>query len=517
LQETYLGKVKMIYIDPPYNTGNDFIYEDDFAEDTEAFLKRSNQKSEAGARLTTNTESNGRFHSDWLSMMYPRLKLARNLLRDDGVIFISIDDSENANLKRMCDEVFGEGNFVATLIWERAFSPKNDAKFISNNHDYVFIYTKLIQKFVIGRLQRTEEADARYCNPDNDPRGVWMSSDMSVKTYNAECDYPITTPSGRVIETPTTRCWSLSKNSFLERLQDNRIWFGADGNGVPRIKRFLTELKFEGMAPTSILFHKDVGHSQEGAKEVVALFDGEGGFDGPKPRRLLDRLITLANTDADSIILDFFSGSATTAHAVMQLNVEDGGNRKFIMVQIPEICDKKSEANKAGYKTIAEIGKERIRRAGKKITQDNASKPSIDKLDIGFRVLKIGTSNMADVYYAPDTLDKDTLDLFIDNIKPDCTSEDLLFQVMLDWGVDLALPITRQTIQDKEVFFVDNNALAACFDAHGGIDEAFVKELAKHQALRVVFRDTGYKDSAVKINVEQIFKLLSPTTEIKCI
>ena len=268
LQETYLGKIKMIYIDPPYNTGNDFVYEDDFAQSTDEYLANSGQFDEDGNRMVQNTESNGRFHTDWLNMIYPRLKLAKDLLTDDGVIFISIDDNEQENLKKCCDEVFGGQNFVAQLVWERAFSPKNDARFVSNSHDYVLMYAKDITQFVIGRLPRTAEANARYSNPDNDPRGVCMSSDISVKTYNAECDYPITTPSGRVIEPPAGRCWSLSKNAFLERLQDNRIWFGPDGNGVPRIKRFLTDLKHEGMAPTSIMFFRDVGHSQEGAQEV---------------------------------------------------------------------------------------------------------------------------------------------------------------------------------------------------------------------------------------------------------
>ncbi len=514
LQETYLGKVKMIYIDPPYNTGNDFIYKDDFSENTEEFLKRSNQKDAEGNRLVANTEANGRFHSDWLSMMYPRLKLARNLLRDDGVIFISIDDGEQENLKKVCGEIFGESNFIAQLIWERAYSPKNDAKYISNSHDYILMFTKNIIDFTIGRLPRTKEANARYQNPDNDPRGEWKPSDMSVKTYNAECDYPITTPSGRVVEPPTGRCWRLSKKAFFERLKDNRIYFGADGNSVPCIKRFLTELKFDGMAPTSIMPYKDVGHSQEGAKEVTALLEA-GAFDGPKPVRLLKRLVTLANTYQDSIVLDFFSGSATTAHAVIQLNAEDGGNRKFIMVQLPEPCDEKSEAFKAGYKTIAEISKERIRRAGKKILEGECHEGW--NKDIGFRVLKVDSSNMADVYYRPDAIEQGQLKIFTDNIKPDREPEDLLFQVLLDWGVDLSLPIRKETIRGKTVFFVNEPPydLVACFDT--GVNEDLVRELARFEPLRVVFRDTGFISDAVKINVEQIFKQMSPGTEVKSI
>jgi adenine-specific DNA-methyltransferase len=513
LQETYLGKVKMIYIDPPYNTGNDFIYEDDFAADSDAFLKRSNQKDEGGNRLVANAESNGRFHSDWLSMLHPRLKLARNLLKDEGVIFVSIDDNEAHNLRKICDEVFGEGNFVAELVWERAYSPKNDAKYISKSHDYILMYAKDLTKFTIGRLDRTEEANARYSNPDNDPRGVWKPGDISVKTYNSGNDYPITTPSGRIIEPPASRCWRLSKNAFFERLQDNRIWFGTDGNSVPSMKRFLSELKFDGMAPTSILFYKDVGHSQEGAKEVVALLDGKGSFDGPKPTRLLSRLITLANTDQDSIVLDFFAGSSSTADAVMRFNSNDGGARKFIMAQLPQEINPNSETAKHGVKTIAEISKERIRRAGKKILEGECH-PDWNK-DVGFRVLKIDTSNMRDVYYAPEAIKQEDLLAAVENIKPDRSAEDLLFQVLVDWGVDLTLPIARQTISGKMVFFVDENALVACFDQ--GITEELVTMLTKHKPLRAVFRDTGLARDDTKINIKQIFRQLSPSTDVKSI
>ena len=377
LKETYLHQVKMIYIDPPYNTGSDFVYEDDFADSVDGYRARSGQYDEQGNRLVTNAESNGRFHTDWLNMIYPRLKVARDLLTEDGVIFISIDDHEVDNLKKVCNEIFGEKNFVAQLVWERAYSPKNDARFISNSHDYILMYARSINDFTIGRLERTEEANARYSNPDNDPRGDWKPSDMSVKTYNADCDYPITTPSGRVVEPPAGRCWSLSPQALGERLRDNRIWFGADGNSVPCIKRFLSELKYDGMAPTSILFYKEVGHSQEGAKEVVALFGDKGVFDGPKPVRLLQRLITLANLNDDSIVLDFFSGSATTAHALMKTNAEKDTHCKFILVQLPEeVSDTKKDQ---GYKTICEIGKERIRRAGKKIKEES---PLIRKTSI---------------------------------------------------------------------------------------------------------------------------------------
>ena len=369
LKYSYAEKIKCIYIDPPYNTGKeDFVYNDKFGYTAKELVEKLDIPEDEAERIIG---MNGKCtHSAWLTFMYPRLALARELLRDDGVIFISIDDNEQANLKRLCDEIFGEGNFVAQLVWERAFSPKNDAKFISSSHDYVLMYAKGIDNFVIGRLPRTEEANARYSNPDNDSRGVWMSSDISVKTYSAENDYPITTPSGKVVEPPAGRCWRLSAKAFAERLQDNRIWFGPNGDGVPRIKRFLNELKFDGMAPTSILFYKDVGHSQEGAQEVVKLLDA-GVFNGPKPVRLLTRLLTLANLSKDDIILDFFSGSGTTAHSVMKLNSEDGGKRKFIMVQIDEPVKKGSEAEKAGFRTIDQIGRERIRRAAEKIKSEN--------------------------------------------------------------------------------------------------------------------------------------------------
>lgn len=508
LQETYLGKVKMIYIDPPYNTGNDFVYNDDFSVECGEWRVKSGDYDESGNRMVTNTENNGRFHTDWLNMIYPRLKIAKDLLADDGVIFISIDDNEQENLKKCCDEVFGGQNFLAQLVWERAFSPKNDARFISNSHDYVLMYARDITKFIIGRLPRTEEANARYSNPDNDPRGVWMSSDISVKTYNVECDYPITAPSGRVIEPPAGRCWSLSKKAFLERLQDNRIWFGPDGNGVPRIKRFLTDLKHDGMAPTSIMFFKDVGHSQEGAQEVSRLLDG-GFFSGPKPQRLMQRLLTLANLKSDSVVLDFFSGSASTAHAVMSKNAEDGGHRKFIMVQLPEKTDEKSEAYKAGYKNICEIGKERIRRAGRKIKEDAGLTAPAD-LDIGFRCLRLDKSNMKPVYYTPEKIQQQDLFSLVDNVKPDRTPEDLLFQVMLDLGVLLSSPIEATEIAGKKVFNVADGFLLACFDHD--VTEETVKAIAQIKPYYAVFRDSSMANDSVATNFDQIFETYSPET-----
>ncbi len=512
LQESYLGTIKMIYIDPPYNTGNDFIYMDDFRASEEEYEDGMGVYDEEGDRLFKNTDTNGRFHSDWCSMMYSRLLLARNLLTDDGVIFISIDDHEQENAKKICGEIFGESNFVAELIWERAFSPKNDAKYISNSHDYVLMYVKNISGFVIGRLPRTEEANARYSNPDNDPRGVWMSSDISVKTYNAENDYPITAPSGRVIEPPTGRCWSLSKKAFLERLQDNRIWFGPEGDGVPRIKRFLTDLKHEGMAPTSIMFFKEVGHSQEGSQEVTKLL-GAGAFDGPKPVRFMNRLITLANLKDDSIVLDFFSGSASTAHALMQSNVESKKKNKFIMVQIPQECDEKGEAYQAGYKNICEIGKERLRRAGEKIKGE--SPLTTQELDVGFRVFKLDETNMKDVYYSADEYNQNMLDMLESNIKDDRTDLDLLFGCLLEWGLPLSLPYSSETIDGCAVHTYNDGDLIACFDEN--ISKTVVETIAKRQPLRAVFRDSSFPNSPAKINVGEIFKLLAPDTRIKVI
>lgn len=509
LKETYLHKVKMIYIDPPYNTGNDFVYEDDFAQSSEEYLANSGQFDEQGYRMFTNAESNGRFHTDWLNMIYPRLKVARDLLTDDGVIFISIDDNEVENLRKVCDEVFGEQNFIATLIWERAFAPKNDAKFISSSHDYIVMCAKRIENFKIGRLERTQEANARYSNPDNDPRGVWTSGDMLVKTYNKSCDYPITTPSGKIVNPVPGRCWRFSEESFLEKVKDNRIWFGPEGNGVPRVKRFLSELKFEGMAPTSILFHKEVGHSQEGSKEVTALFGDKGVFDGPKPVRLLQRLLTLANLDDNSIILDFFSGSASTAHAVMKMNVEKDKHCSFVMVQLPEhISEKKKEQ---GYETVCEIGKERIRRAGKKIKEE--SPLTTQDLDTGFRVLKLDSTNMQNIYYSPKDISQADLFSQVDNVKPDRTGEDLLFQVMLELGATLDSKIETTTVAGKTIYNVAEGYLVACFDPD--VTDDVVKSIAQMQPAYAVLRDTSMKDDSTATNFEQIFKTYSPDTVTK--
>lgn len=496
LQRGYHGKVKMIYIDPPYNTGHDFVYKDNFGNSID------NYKEQAGLAGQSNADTSGRYHSDWCSMMYPRLRLARELLTDDGVIFISIDDNEDRNLRILCDEVFGEANFVSQLIWERAYSPKNDAKYVSNSHDYVLVYAKSIERFVIGRLPRTDEANARYKNPDNDPRGVWKPSDLSVKTYSPDSDYPITTPSGRVVEPPAGRCWRLSRNAFRERLQDNRIWFGPNGDSVPCIKRFLTELKFDGMAPTSIMFYKEVGHSQEGAKELVSLFDGKGYFDGPKPTKLLQRLITLANLSTGDIVLDFFSGSASTAHAMFLQELGKDERYQFILVQLPEPCDPKRDAYKDGYETLCDIGEGRIRRAGDKIKTELEESSRRLKLgekpkqlpDIGFRVFKLDDSGIEK---------PEPGQLLFDVVKPDRSDMDIVFEMMLKWGLELTLPVEKSEAAGYPIWSVACDELVCCMSR--GLTIEALEAIADMEPRRVLILDSVLDDT-LKLNAVQIFK-----------
>ena len=512
LQETCLGKVKMIYIDPPYNTGKDFIYSDNFAKSTEEYLLDSGQKDEEGNRLVANTDSNGRFHSDWLSMMYSRLKLARNLLKDDGVIFISIDDCEVPNLRKLCDEVFGLENFVTEFIWKRRASSAMADNNVSADHEYVIAYQKGCLEGFIG----IEKDFKNYKNPDNDPRGPWVLGDLTVgmtASMRPNQAYDLVDPkTGNSFPYNPNRVWAFIPSSMKKMLDEGRVVFPEDTSKRPMQKRFKNELKSTHNPLSSIIIDK-VGLNTEATRQIQQIMGGNI-FDYSKPLSLLSTLIPQV-CNVDDIVLDFFAGSSVTAHAVMQLNAEDKGQRKFIMVQLPEACDEKSEAFKAGYPTIAEISKERIRRAGKKIKEENATTAS--ELDTGFRVLKVDSSNMASVHYSPDQTNQSELFKNTDNIKEDRTPEDLLFQVLLDWGVDLTLPITKETIDNREVFFVDNNALAACFEKSGNITEDFCKELARRHPLRVVFRDSGFKDDSVKINVEQIFKLMSPHTDLKTI
>lgn len=501
LQKSYLGKVKMIYIDPPYNTGNDFVYHDDFAMSADEYAEASGAVDELGNRYIKNMDSNGRFHSDWCSMMYSRLMVARSLLAEDGVIFISIDEHEEENLKKISNEIFGCSNFVGTIIWERAFAPKNDAKYLSDSHDYVLVFAKTIDKFQIGLLPRSEEANARYKNPDNDPRGPWTADNMTVKTYSANYDYEIVTPNGSVMSPPNGRCWFTSKERMDKLIQENRVWFGETGGNMPRLKRFLCDVQ-QGMTATTIWKYTEVGHNQEGRQELKKLFDNKGYFDGPKPLRLISRILTIANLSANSIILDFFSGSATTAHAVMQLNAEDGGNRKFIMVQLPEETPEDSEARKAGYNTIPEIAKERIRRAGKKIKEE--SPLTTADLDTGFRVFRLDEGNYEDVKRSPKEFKQDQLDLFLNNIKTDRNDLDLLFGCMLDWGVQLSLPMTQEVVDGKTIYTVNDGDLVACFAEN--VSEDVVKAMAEKMPLRVIFRDSCFAQDADKINIYETFK-----------
>lgn len=535
LQETYLGKVKMIYIDPPYNTGNDFVYRDEFKQNASEYKDNSGRYDEEGNQMVTNTESNGRFHTDWLNMIYPRLKLAKDLLSEDGVIFISIDDNEVENLRKICDEIFGEGNFIAQVIWERAFAPVNLKKHFSPSHDYMICYSKNIERCICNGLKRENVNNSRYSNPDNDPRGPWQSDNSTVGPVIQEKVYEITTPSGRKIFPPSGRCWLYDKNKFEEMVSDNRIWFGEDGNNVPRVKRFLSEVK-NGITPMTIWKFTDVGHSQEATQKLKKLFGERDYFDYPKPVKLIERCIQLYS-EKNSIILDFFSGSATTAHAVMKINAEDNGHQKFIIVQIPEISyvgkktkiiengvvieryvideetgypiiAKDSNARKDGYWTVCEIGKERIRRAGKKIKEENPL--TTQDLDIGFRVLKCDSSNMEDVYFTPKEYMDKQQSLFVDNIKKDRNDEDLLFDAMLKLDTPLSSKIEIITIAGKTVYNVAQGHLMACFDKY--VTDEVITAIAKEMPSYFVMRDSSQADDSVAINFEQIFNTYSPQT-----
>lgn len=501
LQRAYLGKVKMIYIDPPYNTGNDFVYEDDFAMSGEEMDEAMGNVDEEGNRLRRNLDSNPRYHSDWCSMIYSRLLVARTLLANDGVIFISIDDNEVHHLRKICDEVFGAGNFLAQVIWERAYAPINLMKHFSPSHDYIVCYAKDVDLAKCNGIPRSSEADARYSNPDNDPRGVWQSDNLSVGPAIEANIYPITTPSGRVVEPPAGRSWRLSANAFAERLRQNRIWFGSDGNGVPRMKRFLSELRKTGVTPMTIWKYEEVGHSQDATKALAGIFDGKKYFDYPKPVDLIKRCISLYSSP-DSLILDFFSGSATTAHAVMQLNAEDGGKRKYICVQLPEETPEGSEARKAGYNTICEIGKERIRRAGKKIKEE-AGLMGQD-LDTGFRVLRTDSSNMEEVYFEPAGLEQQNLFTQVDSVKIDRSELDLLFGCMVDWGVELSYPLRTEEVDGKHLHIVNEGALVACFDKEISVEA--VSRIAELKPLRVIFREECFATDADKLNIYEKFK-----------
>ena len=512
LRETYLGKVKMIYIDPPYNTGNDFVYNDDFAQGKDDFEQSSGLFDEEGNQtidpMQRNTESNGRFHTDWINMIYPRLKVARDLLSDDGAIFISIDDYEEDNIKKIGNEIFGERNFVACVAWQRNYAPISLKKFFSESHEYCYIYAKDLNQFQMNLLPRSDKQNKDYKNPDNDPRGVWKVGNLTVGPAVEKQVYEIVGPTGRKFLPPSGYCWRFTKEKFEEMRKDNRIWFGMDGNNSPVPKLFLTEVQ-DGVTPMTLWSFEEAGHNQIATRELRDIF-GASIFTSPKPLKYLTRYLQIG-LNKDSLILDFFSGSATTAHAVMKLNAEDGGNRKFIMVQLPEKTEEKSEAYKAGYKNICEIGKERIRRAGKKIKEEAGL--STQNLDTGFRVLKLDSSNMEDVYYTPQEFELQSL--FNENVKSDRTNEDLLFQVMLDLGIELSAKIDSKQIAGKNVHLVDDNYLVACFDRD--VNESTITEIAKLQPIYFVMRDASAANDNVIDNFEQIFKHYSPDTNCRII
>ena len=502
LQKSYHGKIKMIYIDPPYNTGKDFVYKDNEYQGLKIYKEITGQTNKEGIKLTTNTDSDGRYHSKWLSMMYPRLKLARNLLTDDGVIFISIDDNEQANLKKLCDEIFGEENFVAQIVWERAYAPVNLKKHFSESHDYIVCYGKNINLSINNGLKRSEEADNRYLNPDNDPRGVWQSDNFSVGPAVESNIYKIISPSGRENYPPNGRSWRVSEEKFKEMLLDNRVWFGEDGNGVPRQKRFLSEVK-NSITPMTIWKYTEVGHSQDATKKLKELFDEVHVFDYSKTVELIKRCIELYTIQGD-IILDFFSGSATTAHSVMQLNAEDGGNRKYIMVQLPELCDEDSEAYKAGYKNICEIGKERIRRAGEKIKSDESLPlENREKLDVGFKVFKLDSSNIKEWDTDTENLQQSLLDS-IENIKRDRNTLDVLYEILLKYGLDLNIPVE----ENKNFYSIGGGSLLVSLNKEinneviNSICEEYKKlqEIDKEFKTTVILRDNSFKDDEVKTN-----------------
>ena len=501
LQETYLGKIKVIFIDPPYNTGGDFLYDDNFAQSAEEYISISGQYDNDGNRLVKNFDSNGRFHTDWLNMMYPRLRLAKDILSDDGVIFISIDDNEVENLKKICCEVFGQSNFIANIVWQHSIQPKGYLGTFSVHHNHILCFSKS-NNFELGSFERTAEDNKAYSNPDNDPKGPWRSGDVRNALYRPNLIYDIISPSGKVIK-PCENGWRWSKETVQEKLRTGEIIFSKDETRIIR-KIYLSTL--EGRAPETIWFGKDVGTTREAMTELKQLFN-KPPFDTPKPTGLIKKLLRLVQ-DNEYIVLDFFSGSATTAHAVMQLNAEDGGKRKFIMVQLPEETDEKSEAYKAGYKNICEIGKERIRRAGAKIKEEAGL--TVQGLDIGFRVLKCDTSNMKDVYYSPTDFDMNLLDMMADNIKEDRNPEDLLFQVMLDLGVELASKIEETTIAGKKVFDVADGFLIACFDKD--VNGEIIKAIAQKQPYYFVMRDSSLANDSVATNFEQIFATYSPDT-----
>ena len=507
LQESYLNKIKLIYIDPPYNTGNDFVYKDNFYKNINEELSLSGQIDNNGNHLITNSQTNGRFHSDWLSMMYPRIKLARNLLSDDGVIFISIDDNELKDLLSICDEIFGNNNFVANIIWQMRYSVSNDVQWFSSNTENIIVYARNKSIWFPNQEERTEEMNSSYKNYDNDPRGAWSSVAAQAKSGSESLKYGIETPSGEVVYPPEGRYWAYSKDTYMRLLNDNRIYFSSP-NSRPRVKKFLSEVK-QGKTPQTLWKYEIVGHTQTAKRELDNIM-GCSTFETPKPTKLIEKILDLSIKNTGDIVMDFFSGSATTAHSVMKYNINNNKNCKYILVQIPEKCSEKSEAYKNGYQTICDIGEERIRRAGKKIKEETNA-----NIDYGFRVYKVDSSNMKDIYYAPTDLKQSQLNMFESNVKEDRTAEDLLTQVILDLGLTLDLSIEEKKILNNSVYFVEKNSLVACFDDI--IDINIIDEICKCNPLKIVFKESSFKTDSDKINTFERIKKLSSDTEVNII
>lgn len=510
LQESYLGKIDMIYIDPPYNTGKDFVYSDKFQKTDEELKEEMELLDEEGRQvvgLTKNEKSSARYHSDWLNMMYPRLRLARNLLKDSGVIFISIDDNEQANLKVMCDEIFGEENFLANIVWEKVHTRKNSAKYFSTSHEHIIAIAKHKENW--DRVLLPREGESAYKNPDNHPKGPWKLDPITAHNqYNA--DYKITKPNGIVLSRPKDRYWAFSEETIKEKIANNEIYWG-DGDSYPMIKRFLSDAQ-DGLVPTTIFSRKFAGDTSSSKKQLDELMDNKGIFDYSKPALLIKRLLQIS-TREHSLILDFFGGSGTTADAVMQLNAEDGGNRKFILCTLDEEVADKSAAKEAGFETIDQISRERIRRVAAKIQEEHPE--LVGKQDFGFKAYKLDSSNFKDVSARPDQFIQGELFDSVSNIKEGRSGLDLLFQVMLTWGMELSLAIDSKKVAGVEVFDVDQGSLMACFD--DDVSEEVIRHIAQAQPLRVVFRDSSFANSADKINVSEIFKELSPNTKVKVV
>lgn len=511
LKEIYAGQVKLIYIDPPYNTGHDFVYDDDYRQTHEEYDAGSADFDEDGGRLVANPDSNGRFHSDWCSMIYPRLVLARDLLSADGAIFISIDDNESANLRKICDEVFGAGNFLAIFTWEKRITRENRRR-ISVAHDYVICYLKdFNSETAVGLLDMDDEALARYSNPDNDSRGPWTSVSTTAQAGHATASqfYKFTAPSGKIFEPSPGNSWRYTSKRLKELVADNRIWFGSDGTNFPRYKKFLSEGR-QGLTPSTLIKADEVGTTDNAKKELMSLFDGDVPFDTPKPIRLIDRILSIGSV-SDSLVLDFFSGSATTAEAVMRKNADDGGTRRFILVQLPEEVS-------GGWGNLCNVGEERIRRAGKKIAAEVEESNRQLKLgeepkkvpDIGFRVLRIDSSNMEDTYRTPGETDQMDLLSLADNVKLDRTPEDLLFEVLPKFRIPYSARIEKRELGGRECFLVDGNRLVACFDTEVGTET--IEEMAKLEPDYAVMRDASMRDDATQANFEELFKTYSPDT-----